>query len=84
MPKGKGVGSDNGQGATALERLELSLPWIAPNETEKELSGLTDKVFEAHASLFIVEINRRTWTRKASTFSSSSSSTCTLFTPASA
>ncbi|KAF9144157.1 hypothetical protein BGX30_013600 [Mortierella sp. GBA39] len=72
VPKEQGVGPDGGQRATALERLELSLPWIAPNETEKELSGLADKVFEAHAGLFLVEINRRTWKRKASASSSSS------------
>ncbi|KAF8945280.1 hypothetical protein BGZ47_002952 [Haplosporangium gracile] len=62
--------------ATALERLELSLPWITPNETEKQLSGLIDKVFEAHAGLSLVEVNRRTWKRKAS--SSCSSSTPSL------
>ncbi|KAG9073326.1 hypothetical protein KI688_001118 [Linnemannia hyalina] len=72
VPKEQGVRTNSGQGATALERLELSLPWIAPNETEKELSGLADKVFEAHASLSLVEINRRTWKRKASASSSSS------------
>ncbi|KAK3837447.1 MAG: hypothetical protein J3R72DRAFT_476884 [Linnemannia gamsii] len=52
--------------ASALERLELSLPWIASSETEEQLSGLVDKVFEAHTSLSRVEINRRSWRRKAS------------------
>ncbi|KAF9120085.1 hypothetical protein BGW39_011686 [Mortierella sp. 14UC] len=50
---------------TALERLELSLPWIAPTETEEQLGGLVDRVFEAHTSLTFVEINRRSWRRKA-------------------
>ncbi|KAF9294379.1 hypothetical protein BGZ88_003974 [Linnemannia elongata] len=85
VPKKQGVGSGNGHGATALERLELSLPWIAPNETEREFTVLTDKVFEAHAGLTLVEINRRTWKRKASSsFSSSSSSTCAPSPPTSA
>ncbi|KAG0311518.1 hypothetical protein BGZ97_011822 [Linnemannia gamsii] len=54
--------------ATALEKLELSLPWIGPNEAEKQFSGLVEKVFEAHASLTFVEINRRTWIRRPSSY----------------
>ncbi|KAF9091111.1 hypothetical protein BGX29_011126 [Mortierella sp. GBA35] len=49
---------------TALQRIELSLPWITPSETEQQLAGMVDRVFEAHASLGFVEINRRVWRRK--------------------